>query len=216
VKVGIVIPALNEAATIGDVVASVSALGQVIVVDDGSGDGTHLVAGIAGAAVVRHESNHGYDAALASGYEKAIALKCDVVATIDADGQISAASLDAALALMQGGSVDIVIGVREHSARFAEALFSAYANWRFQVPDILCGLKVFTAGVYERHGGLTRTSSINTALALAALRDGVRHATVPVTVYPRDGESRFGSGLKVNWEILKVLLKAIFRDCRIG
>ena len=215
-KVGIVIPALNEATTIGDVIAAVSALGQVIVVDDGSGDGTHLVAATAGATVVRHESNLGYDAALASGYEKAIALECDAVATIDADGQISAASLVAALALMRGGSVDIVIGVREHSARFAEALFSAYANWRFQVPDILCGLKVFTAEMYGRYAGLTRTSSINTALALAALRDGARHATVPVTVYPRDGESRFGSGLKVNWRILKVLLKAILRDCRIG
>ena len=86
-KIGIVIPALNEAKTVGGVIASVIEIGHVIVVDDGSTDGTSEVAEAAGATVVRHKENSGYDAALASGYARAIELDCDAVATIDADGK---------------------------------------------------------------------------------------------------------------------------------
>ena len=213
-KIGIVIPALNEAKTVGGVIASVIEIGHVIVVDDGSTDGTSEVAEAAGATVVRHKENSGYDAALASGYARAIERDCDAVATIDADGQISVADLKAVLERLHNGGADMVIGIREKPARFAEAWFGAYTKFRFGVPDILCGLKAFTASVYHKHGSLTYGNSINTAMFLAALRDGVRYATVPVSISPREGESRFGSGLRANWRILKVILSAIARDCR--
>ena len=70
-KAAIVIPAFNEADSIGDVVAAVSAYGTPIVVDDGSSDDTGLLASKAGAVVVRQEVNDGYDAALSRGFDKA-------------------------------------------------------------------------------------------------------------------------------------------------
>ena len=215
-KIGIVIPALNEAQSVAAVIESALPIGQVIVVDDGSADATGSVAAAAGATVIRHEHNRGYDGALSSGYARAVELGCDVVVAIDADGQISVSDLEAVLMPIRRGQVDISIGVRERSARIGEALFSAYAKFRFGVPDILCGLKAFTAEVYHKHGDLTRTDSINTALFVAALRDGARFTTVPVAIAPRDGESRFGSGLRANWQILKVLFVTVLRDCRAG
>ena len=88
-KIGIVIPALNEAKTVGGVIALVIEIGHVIVVDDGSTDGTSEVAEAAGATVVRHKENSGYDAALASGYARAIELDCDAVATMTPMGKLA-------------------------------------------------------------------------------------------------------------------------------
>ena len=70
-EVALIIPALNESITIGETVRSVAQYGTAIVVDDGSSDDTEAVAKAAGATVVKHPRNRGYDAALASGFAKA-------------------------------------------------------------------------------------------------------------------------------------------------
>ena len=64
-KVAIVVPAFNEAESIADVVAAIRDYGTPIVVDDASVDATALQAQAAGAIVVRHRRNLGYDGALA-------------------------------------------------------------------------------------------------------------------------------------------------------
>ena len=86
-RLGIVIPALNESATIVGVVEAAERYGVPIVVDDGSTDDTAKLAQQAGASVVLHGQNLGYDAALNSGFNKAMELGCAMVITIDADGQ---------------------------------------------------------------------------------------------------------------------------------
>ena len=86
-RIGLVIPALNEGMTIYDVVLKASKYGLPIVVDDGSIDSTGEKAKEAGAEVVRHKINLGYESALGSGFQRADELGCDVVITLDADGQ---------------------------------------------------------------------------------------------------------------------------------
>src|SRR5271166_5984567 len=86
-RIAIIVPALNEAATIGPVLARVKQYGSPIVVDDGSGDETAQLARAAGAAVVTHAVNQGYDAALNSGFAYAARMGCAYAITIDADGQ---------------------------------------------------------------------------------------------------------------------------------
>ena len=68
VKIIVVIPALNEDSTIADVIRRVPQPARTIVVDDGSTDQTVVNAERAGAEVVRHDRNRGYDDALASGF----------------------------------------------------------------------------------------------------------------------------------------------------
>ena len=139
-KAAIVIPAFNEADSIGDVVAAVSAYGTPIVVDDGSSDDTGLLASKAGAVVVRQEVNDGYDAALSRGFDKADEIGADVVVTTDADGQLDTAAIPRALEKL--AKVDLVLGVRDTgAARYSEALFNLYSRARFGVPDILCGFQ---------------------------------------------------------------------------
>jgi glycosyltransferase involved in cell wall biosynthesis len=67
-RIGIIIPALNEANTIAAIVTGAANYGLPIVVDDGSSDETGAFAAAAGAAVVRIDTNVGYDEALNLGF----------------------------------------------------------------------------------------------------------------------------------------------------
>jgi len=211
-SVAIVIPALNEAATVADVVRAVKPFGLPVVVDDGSTDETARVAREAGAEVVRHEINRGYDAALSSGFVAAKALGATVIVTFDADGQHEASMLERFTVPLLKGEADLVLGIRPQAARFTEALFSAYTQWRFGVPDILCGIKGYRIELYHRLGYFDRRRMIGTELALASLRDGVRVALVPVHINPRRGTPRFGRLLAANWMIFRAFMNALTAD----
>lgn len=211
-KTAIIIPAYNESTTIARVVEEVRPYGTPVVVDDASSDDTAELAAASGAEVVRHAWNRGYDAALQSGFERAAVLGAEVAVTFDADGQHDAAGLGRMLAPLKSGEVDLVIGVRLQPARFAEAVFNFYTRLRFNVPDILCGLKGYHMSLYHAHGRFDGTLSIGTELALAALRGGVRSTTVTVAIHPRRGQPRFGASLRANWHILRALLRALRTD----
>lgn len=212
--VAIIIPALNEAETITDVVASVLESGRVIVVDDGSRDCTADVAARAGAIVVSNETNLGYDGALQRGFEKAAEIGSEIAITIDADGQHDGDAVSGMLAPLLNGDADLVLGIRPKTARFSEWLFNLFARLRFGVPDILCGMKAYRMSLYYAHGRFDGSQSIGTELALAGLRCGLRCACIPVPIHHRDGTPRFGSVLRANWKILRALTGAILRDVR--
>ncbi len=213
-KTAIVIPAYNEAQTIGRVVGSVKPFGLPIVVDDQSTDESGRLAAEAGADVVRHERNKGYDGALQSGFERAAELGMDAVVTFDADGQHDPAVLAEVVQALESGRADLVIGVRPRAARFSEALFGLYARLRFGVPDILCGLKGYRMRLYIEHGRFDGTGSVGTELALAALRKGARFVTVRAPIRPGRGGSRFGAALSANCRILRALALGVWADIR--
>ncbi len=108
----VVIAAYNEAAVIARVVADVRRAGYpVVVVDDGSGDGTALVAQSAGAMVIQHPFNLGQGAALQSAIDFALARGADAIVTFDADGQHKASDIPR-LARALRDDVDFVLGSR--------------------------------------------------------------------------------------------------------
>jgi len=112
--VWIVIPAFNEAAVIGEVIADVrSVFDHVVCVDDGSTDGTGEIARRAGAHLVRHPINLGQGAAIQTGVEYARKQPgARVFATFDADGQHRVKDVAAMIDRLCAGDVDVVIGTR--------------------------------------------------------------------------------------------------------
>src|ERR1700683_2913142 len=112
--VWIVIPAFNEAAVIGEVIAEVrSAFDHVVCVDDGSTDGTGEIATRAGAHLVRHPINLGQGAAIQTGVEYARNQPgAQVFATFDADGQHRVKDVITMIDRLGAGDVDVVIGTR--------------------------------------------------------------------------------------------------------
>ncbi|HZS63055.1 MAG TPA: glycosyltransferase family 2 protein [Xanthobacteraceae bacterium] len=211
-RVAIVIPAFNEADSIGSVVERVKPYGMPIVVDDGSTDETGRCAAEAGATVMRQRSNNGYDAALARGFAEAEQGGADVIVTTDADGQLDTACIPAMLQQFAELKIALVLGVRPAAARWSEALFNRYARLRFGVSDILCGMKAFRVEAYCAHREKMAEPSVFTALALALLRNGASFASVPVSVHARTGRSRFGGAWRGNIRILRALGSALADD----
>ncbi len=112
-RVFVVIPAYNEATAVGDVVQQVASLcPNVIVVDDGSADGTADAARRAGASVLRHVINRGQGAALQTGISYALRRGAEFVVTFDSDGQHQVADIAALVAPIHQGRWDISLGSR--------------------------------------------------------------------------------------------------------
>lgn len=207
-RVGVVIPALNESATILGVVEAVGIYGVPIVVDDGSTDDTAGLAKQAGAVVVSHERNLGYDAALNSGFKKAAALGSEVIITVDADGQHDPSLLQKFIDQIDAGA-DIVVGIRSRRQRLAEHLFAWYTSLRFGIKDPLCGMKAYRTAVYEALGHFDSYGSIGTELVIFAAKKGCRLGQISFAVRERKDQSRFGRVLVGNYKIIRAMLLSI-------
>jgi len=187
-----------------------SAYGMPIVVDDGSSDDTGTVAERAGAVVVRHERNLGYDAALNSGVKKAFESGYRYAITLDADGQHDPQIVSQFIQKFEQGS-QLVIGRRSKMARIAESIFGSYTARVYGIEDPLCGMKGYCWKLYESLGYVDSFNSIGTELALYGAKKGVRISQVNVEVREREGQPRFGSGISANLKILRAMLLGIFK-----
>ena len=110
-----IVPALNEAETIGKVIQEIRAVDpgfEILVVDDGSDDGTGAIAEAAGARLLRLPFNLGIGGAVQTGYRYALANGFEVAVQVDGDGQHDPSQLRAILEPLVAGKADIVIGSR--------------------------------------------------------------------------------------------------------
>lgn len=192
----VIIPAFNEAKAIGDVVASIrETMGdyRILVVDDGSTDGTGDKAREAGADVVAHEMNKGYGAALATGIRAA---DTDIVVFMDADGQHDPEDVRRAVDEIAG--YDMVVGARtsdsHRDARRAPGKFvlRVFANYlaRHRIPDVNSGLRAFRREVILRYLHLMPDGfSFSTTSTFAMLKGKRRIRWIPIVARRRVGTS---------------------------
>lgn len=110
-----VVPAFEEEAAVGGVIRGIHAFDRridVVVVDDGSADGTAAAAEAAGAAVVRLPFNLGIGATVQTGFRYALERGYDTAVRLDGDGQHDPAELGKLLAELEAGTADVVTGSR--------------------------------------------------------------------------------------------------------
>jgi len=214
VQVGVIIPAFNEGKSIGNVIEELIAIAgkdvTVVVVNDGSSDDTENVAMKAGAIVVNLQENRGYAQAISEGIEYACAeLNVDYLLTMDADGQHDPKSVQLLIRTMIAGELDLIVGCRLKTARFAEWLFRKYFTRRFNISDPLCGLKIYKKGVYQEYGIFETYDSIGTELLTWALLEGYKVNEMPVKIRARGDAPRFGSLWSANKRIFLSLIKTM-------
>jgi len=209
-RIGIVIPALNESNTIVKVIKTTIKYGIPIVVDDGSTDDTASLALQAGAVVVSHKRNLGYDAALNSGFKKAVDLENEIVVTLDADGQHDPSLIEKFISEIEYGA-EIVIGIRSKRQRLAEHIFAYYTNHYFGIKDPLCGMKAYRLLVYKALDHFDSFESIGTELTIFAAKNGFRMSQININVLDRQGSSRFGKIFSANYRILRAMILSVLK-----
>ena len=193
-----IVPALDEADTIQEVVRGAAPfVDAVVVIDDGSTDGTAELAVAAGAVCISHERNLGVGAAIATGLRHALEVGADAAVQVDGDGQHVATSIPVLLAALQSGA-DLVVGTRFEQGfemsfvrRTALRFFSAAVSRRVghHVSDPTSGFRAFGRPAMEKLAPIFPTvylADTIEVLYLAAESDLVVR-TVPVDMIARTG-----------------------------
>jgi glycosyltransferase involved in cell wall biosynthesis len=151
------IPAYDEAQHIAAVVTEAARRLPVLVVDDGSTDGTSALAEAAGAEVLRYTPNRGKGVALRRGFRWALEQGYDAVVTLDADGQHDAAEITAFLRAFEARRGDLIIGARDFRQippvrRVANDLGSRTLSWALgrRVRDNQSGYRLLSRRLVER------------------------------------------------------------------
>jgi glycosyltransferase involved in cell wall biosynthesis len=198
-KVGVLVPAYNEADSIGYVLdripEQVSGLETaVLVVDDGSRDGTGEIAAEHGAAVARHLINRGGGAALRTGYRLLSDAGTTVVVTLDADGQHLPSEMERLVQPVVSGEVAVAHGSRvlgkAEPNHYARELGIVFFNrvvsliTRTKVSDCSNGYRAVRSDVLPQL--VLRQEQFHTSeFLIEALRRGIPAKEVPVTVARR-------------------------------
>ncbi len=214
-RVVVIIPAHNEAATIGSVVAGACNHAAVLVVDDCSRDETSTHAECAGAIVVHNHQQLGYAGSLERGMKEALERGFHYVITMDADGEHSPEFVPEFASMLAEREISIVLGVRPRKQRLMEVVMSLYVRARFGPRDILCGMKGYRADLAREYGGLG-IRFVGTELALKSIASGAKFAEVMVDGVPRTGTPRFGNSWRANMKILGAFWELVKEGRNIG
>jgi hypothetical protein len=198
-KIAILVPAYNEAENVGQVLDLMPAevcgvQTAVLVVDDGSRDGTGDVAAAHGAVVARHVINRGGGAALRTGYRLMVESGAEVVVTLDADGQHLPAEMERLVKPVLDGEVDVAHGSRvlgeADGNHFARELGIVFFNrvvsfiTRTRVSDCSNGYRAVRTTVLPQL--VLRQEQFHTSeFMIEAIKRGIPAREVPVTVAKR-------------------------------
>ena len=193
VKTAVLVPAYNESLTIREIVqASRAHLGLVIVIDDGSTDGTAALLSDLDVRVVRHQKNLGKGHRLVEGMELALNEGCGQVITLDADGQHDPQDIPEFLECAKRNPGDLVLGDR--SAQFgliprkrawAIRFGNFFISWACirRISDAQCGMRLYPTSIsndLKISQNQIGRFKFETAVLLHAAEAGIGFTTVSV------------------------------------
>jgi glycosyltransferase involved in cell wall biosynthesis len=223
----VVIPAYNEehgvagvVRHIGQVLVAAGIGAEIIVVDDGSKDGTAAAARSTDARVIQHPENRGYGASLKTGIRAA---RADLICIMDADGTYPAEQIPRLIAEI--AEADMVVGARGRGAvhiaplrRPAKWVLSVLADYLTdtRIPDLNSGMRIMRRALPLAYFDiLPERFSFTTTITLASLCDSYRVKFIPVEYQRRIGKSKLKPKEALGFLILILRTMTYFRPLRI-
>jgi glycosyltransferase involved in cell wall biosynthesis len=224
VRIAVLIPCLNEALTIGRVIAAfrqASPAAAIYVIDNGSTDDTAAIARSAGVTVIT-ETRRGKGYAMRKAFRK---VDADVYVMVDGDDTYPAESIGALLAPVLADQADMVVGTRIAAGTKSEFhplnrlgnrafLWLLHFLLRAQVTDLLSGYRALSRQVVKSLPILATNFEIEAELTIKALERDYRVVEVPVSLRSRpDGSFSKIRRFRDGYAILRTIL-LLFRDYR--
>ncbi|HEY8490101.1 MAG TPA: lysylphosphatidylglycerol synthase domain-containing protein [Dehalococcoidia bacterium] len=220
--VAVIIPAYNEAENLPEVLAAIPRDAapdlRVLVVDDGSDDGTAEVARRCGAdEVLRHERNRGLGAALRTGLERARELNARAAVYLDGDGEYDPRQIPSLLAPVLAGQADYVVGSRYRGNRDGQPWLRFLGNLAFSVGLCVLAGRLITDGqsgfrAFSRRAlevaEIVHDYNYAQVLTLDLLKKGMRYREVPISFRAR----RRGRSFIRYPEYVRRVLPAVARE----
>ncbi len=213
-KLSIIIPAYNEKGTIREIIGKIEQVNlgavdkEIIVVDDGSKDGTRdILKSIPGIRYIFHEKNLGKGGAVKTGFKAATG---DILIVQDADLEYDPGDYFAMIAPIIAGKTELVLGVRIMPDRDARRRKSLYwlswvgnklitwtTNWLYwnDAEEYEGCYKALTKRLADKINVVTNDFDYDNELVCKALKMGVKTFDVPIRYYPRS----YDEGKKINW-----------------
>ncbi|MFH1090689.1 MAG: glycosyltransferase family 2 protein [Pseudomonadota bacterium] len=214
-EVTIILPVFNEAGMIGPVVLALRQKFpdyEILVVDDGSTDGSAKEAAQAGARVISHVYNRGNGAAVKTGIRRA---RGRLLVLMDGDGQHDPDEIPKLLAPLD--TFDMVVGARDfkrHGARhrsWANRIYSSLATYLadHKVEDLTSGFRAIHRDLAVRFAYLLpNTFSYPSTITLALFKAGYGVKYVPINVHPRHGASKIKI-IRDGFRFFSIMIKII-------
>jgi glycosyltransferase involved in cell wall biosynthesis len=209
------IPVYNAAAHVGKVVQRAAGeVGRVLVVDDGSTDGSGEEARAAGAEILRHAVNRGKGAAWRTGLARCRELGCEWIVLLDADGQHDPGDIPRLLAA-GGTGARFVLGNRMADAGrmpFSHRVGNRFSSWLVSrlcgqsLPDSQCGFRVLHRSLLDMLALTADHYEADSEMLIQAARAGCRIVSVPVATIYADEHSNIRP-LKDALRVLRLLLR---------
>lgn len=220
-RICLLLPAYNESRRIGQVLRGAAAfIDDIVVIDDGSTDGTGEIVADSGAVCLAHTPNSGKGFALRKGFAYALANGYDAVFTMDSDGQHAPADIPRFLAHWTRTQPDILIGARVRARetmplhrRINNALISFVGSKLCgqRVPDFQSGYRLIRAAVLGQIQLETERYETESELLIKAGQHGFRIESLPIAA--RYGDYR--SDIKPLREI-RLFTKLLVRSLANG
>jgi len=221
VRTLVLIPCKNVEATIGTLIGKIRGVDpalDVLVVDDGSTDGTGRAAGDAGAVVLRHETNLGKGAALRTGFDYAVSRGYDALVTMDGDLQHDPAAIPAFVAALESGNSDIVIGTRMRAVgempririwtnRTTSRVVSRLAGQ--PIPDSQSGYRIMRTSVVRGLPLVTSRYDTESEVLIRSARRGARIASIPIESIYTGGVSHINPFVDT-LRFLRLVVRSLF------
>ena len=200
-NVCVIVPTYNNAGTLGDLLASVQAYtDRIIVVNDGSTDGTvNVLAGFSGLDLVSNNKNEGKGVALRRGFAHAIGKGYDYAITIDSDGQHFAKDLPLFLKELDAEKGQLIIGARnlhQENMPGKNTFANKFSNFWFWIdtgiraPDTQSGYRLYPLYLMKDMRFYGKKYELEVEVLVRCAWKGIKITWIPVNIYYPPAEER--------------------------